>query len=362
MQHLVVGNTTSRRAKQWQKAVDKAPYQIVTYQQVAENQFPKIQEVTTVRITSPGEDFDTFKLLVELGGYPNADLLNYEKGRIFLHQYWYKGWSLVLDNIQKWLDNRPNILIMNDPATIKLAFHKANCQQFLKEKGIPIPKIYCQQLNSFEHLLETMNDNQLHQVFLKPAHSSSASGVMMFRKAGNKMLLETTAKLVKEDTTNKLFNHKRLQRYQDTEDIQTILELMIPNKLHVEQWIMKKQFQAKSTDFRVLVINQQPVFIQPRMSNHPITNLHLGNEKGVIKTLEKEWGSPLIKKVKDIATQTAKSLTGLFYAGIDIAVDKKENVYVLEVNPFGDFLKDLFVDNKNTYQYELNAWTLTINN
>ena len=178
----------------------------------------------------------------------------------------------------------------------------------------------------------------------------------MFRRAGKRMLLETTIHLVRKGEEVKLYNHLRLQRYQDTALIQTIIEQMIPNRLHVEEWIIKKRYQGKNTDFRVLTINQQAVFIQPRHSLHPITNLHLGNKKGSLEQLEREWGERIIENIKMVAHQTAKQLPKLFYAGIDIAVDKEGNPYVLEVNPFGDFLKEIFVDNKNTYELELQYW------
>ena len=356
MHHLIFGNDHSRRANHWRNALGDAPVQSINYEQVALEHFPTINEPTTIRITSPGEDFETFKLLVQLGGYTNADQLQFEKGRILLHSFWYKGWCMLLDKIHQFIHEHPLAVVMNHPTPIKLAFHKTACQQQLEKANLPIPKIVCSHLNSFEELRTILTTNGLTRVFLKPAHGSSASGIMMFRDIGKRMLLETTIHVTQKGGAIKLFNHKRLQRYHDPTIIQSIIENMIPNQLHVEQWVIKKRFQAKSTDFRVLTINQQPVFIQPRHSTHPITNLHLGNEKGSIQPLEQEWGKSIIENVKEIARLTAEQLPGLFYAGIDIAVDQAGNPYVLEVNPFGDFLKDIYVDGLTTYEYELRRW------
>lgn len=356
MHHLIFGNKHSRRANYWRNTLGDVPVQFVSYQEIAQGHFPEIRTLTTVRITSPGEDFETFKLLLRLGAYANADQLQFEKGRILLHAYRYAGWSRLLDKIQQFLENQPLVVVMNYPSPIKLAFHKTKCQLQLEQAGIPIPKIYCTQLSSFDELLSLMESNGLKKVFLKPAHGSSASGVMMFRKIDHRMLLETTIHLLQKEGTVKLFNHLRLQRYHDPVLIQTIIEQMIPNCLHVEDWIIKKRYLAKSTDFRVLTINQEPIFIQPRHSTHPITNLHLGNEKGSLQELEQEWGTAMIEKVKTVAQQTAKHFPKLFYAGIDIAVDEDGNPYVFEVNPFGDFLKDIFVNGLTTYAYELRKW------
>lgn len=356
MQHLIIGDEESRRARQWRNVLGDVPVQWVSYQEVAKGHFPTIQQPTTLRITSPGEDFETYKLLLSLGGYPQAEQLVFERGRIYHHRYWYRGWCKVLDQIQAFLEQQPGVLVMNHPAPIQLAFHKAESQQMLANQGIPIPKIYADHLNSFQQLLEIMETERVPHVFLKPAHGSSASGVMMFRKNGKRLLLETTIGVKQESGDMKLFNHKRLQKYHEADTIKAVIEQMIPNKLHMEEWIIKKRFQTKSTDFRVLTINQQPVFVQPRHSPHPITNLRLGNEKGSLIKLEKEWGRSIIERVRGVAQDTAHQFPKLFYAGIDIAVDRKGNPYVLEVNPFGDFLKDIFVNKQTTYELELAHW------
>ena len=356
MRHLIVGQEHARRAIQWRNVLGDVPVRWLSYQQVAQGEFPEMYEPTTVRITSPGEDFETFKLLVGLGGYPQADQLIFEKGRIYLHAYWYQGWCQVLAQIQTFLQAHPQVRVMNHPAPIKRAFHKVQCQQFLASSGIPIPPIYAEQIQHFDHLLDVMDSQRLHQVFLKPAHGSSASGIMMFRKHKNKMQLGTTIRAEHRDGELKLFNWLRLQQYQDPAMIQQIIELMIPQRLHVEAWIFKKRFQAKSTDFRVVTIDQEPVFVQPRHSSHPITNLHLGNEKGSLERVEAEWGKNVIDNIKTVARETAHLFPDLFYAGIDIALDQENTPYVLEVNPFGDFLQEIFVDGKNTYACELAAW------
>lgn len=356
MNYLIFGHEQSRRAREWRNVLGNVPVQWVSYEEVAQGNFPVIKEPTTVRITSPGGDFDTDKLLLSLGGYPKAEQLVFERGRIYPHQYWYQGWCKVLDQIHAFLQGQPACLVMNHPIPIQLAFDKVECQQLLTSRGIPIPKIYAEQLISFQHLLAIMEDKQVRRVFLKPAHGSSASGIMMFRKNGERLLLETTIGARQEKGELKLFNYKRLQKYHKRDIIEAIIEEMIPNRLHVEEWVIKKRFQAKSTDFRVVTINQQAVFIQPRHSHHPITNLRLGNEKGSLENLELEWGRGIIDHVRAVAEDTARHFPKLFYAGLDIAVDRKGNPYVLEVNPFGDFLKDIFVMGKNTYELELSHW------
>ena len=123
-----------------------------------------------------------------------------------------------------------------------------------------------------------------------------------------------------------------------------------------EEWIPKKRFQGKSVDFRILVINGKPIFVVPRLSKHFITNLHLGNEKGDFKTIENEWGKPLLEEVKAIAVKAVEAIGGLFYAGVDVAISKMGLPYVLEVNAFGDLLLNIHKEELNTYEYELSKW------
>jgi len=127
---------------------------------------------------------------------------------------------------------------------------------------------------------------------------------------------------------------------------------MIPHGLLVEQWIRKKIFQGKSVDLRIVVIRDTAVFIVPRLSPHFITNLHLGNEKGKIEELRLAWGRDCIASAKKLAVQAVAAIPGLFYAGVDVAIDYDGEPYVLEVNAFGDLLLDIYHEGKTTYEWE----------
>ena len=128
MQHLIFGNEQSRRAREWRNVLGDVPVQWVSYEEVAEGHLPRIEEPTTVRITSPGEDFGTYKLLLSLGGYSKAEQLIFERGRVYHHQHWYRGWCKILDRIEVFLQEQPTCLVMNHPKPIQLAFNKIECQ------------------------------------------------------------------------------------------------------------------------------------------------------------------------------------------------------------------------------------------
>jgi hypothetical protein len=92
------------------------------------------------------------------------------------------------------------------------------------------------------------------------------------------------------------------------------------------------------------------------MSRSPITNLHLLNQRSEV--------APLQQKMSDEAWQsvsaTCLKVAGLFpkctYVALDVAVDSSlKNHVVLEVNAFGDFVKDVWHRGLSPYDCEIQA-------
>ena len=338
---LTIGNADSRRVQFWQNALSQEnySYELLSYEELCNNVFTKIKNPTTLRITSTGEDIELKKKILKIGGCPNVDDLLFQKGLIYPNRYWYRGWCVVLEKIEKFIQQNPMLHVMNTPAAIRLAFHKLNCQKLLQQKNISTPEIILEQVLDYDSLILKLQSENIRQVFIKPYHGSSASGVMAFRQANGKQILYTTIEL-KPD--GKLFNNLRLQKYTSISKIKTIINSMIPSGLMVEEWIRKKKFRDKSVDLRILVVDGKASFVVPRMSHHFITNLHLGNEKGKIELLKNAWGEDLIKNAETLAVRAVEAIGGLFYAGVDVAISDKGVSYVLEVNAFGDMLLDIF--------------------
>ncbi len=353
-QFLTIGATDSRRVQFWNKALQQKEISanLLAYQQIITDTLPKITVPTALRITSTGENFDLWKSILKIGDCPHSEELVFEKGLIYPNPYWYRGWCKILQRIADFIGKNPLLQPINSPASIQLAFHKLNCQQLLNEQGIQTPKIILARVASYDALIEKLQKEKIHQVFIKPYHGSSASGVMAFRQANGKQMLYTTIQLKR----GKLYNNLRLQKYHSLTQIKTIINKMLPSDLMVEEWIRKKTFQEKSVDFRILVINGKAAFIVPRMSKHFITNLHLGNEKGQVEIVKQAWGAALIQAAKTLAIKAVNAIGGLFYAGVDVAISAKGIPYILEVNAFGDMLLNIQQDGLTTYEYELKEW------
>ncbi len=352
---LTIGASDSRRVQFWESVLLKRnlKHKIIDYKQFINNDLPNITKPTTLRITATGESFEAQKMIMSLGGLPNAQDLVFKKGLIYPNTYWYRGWCILLQKIEEFVRQNPLLKIMNTPAAIQLCFHKLRCQQFLETQNIPTPKIILDQVRTYDSLIAYLQKENIHQVFIKPYHGSSASGVMAFRQNKDKQMLYTTIAL---KPNGELYNHLRLQKYSSISTIKTIIEKMISTDLLVEEWIRKKTYEKQSVDFRILVINGKAAFVVPRMSQHFITNLHLGNIKGNIAEVEKTFGKALIQNAKNLAIQAVQSIDGLFYAGVDVAISESGKSYVLEVNAFGDLLLNITQEGLSTYEYELEQW------
>jgi hypothetical protein len=59
---------------------------------------------------------------------------------------------------------------------------------------------------SFDELTVLMHTSDCHRVFLKPAHGSSASGIIAYRTDGKRHQAITTVETVREKGEMRLFN------------------------------------------------------------------------------------------------------------------------------------------------------------
>ena len=353
MHFLTIGNPAGRRVQYWANALNKNNHKhtMLSYDQILLGDLPKINIPTTVRITSPGEDPDLWHTLIKLGGCTKQ--LSILEGEIYPNPYWYKGWQLLLKKIDAFVANNPNSRFLNTSEGILLSFHKLKCQYYLQTKGISCPKIIVDKVIDYNGVVTILKEKKIQQVFIKPYHGSSASGVMALKVGGKNQVLYTSVLL----KNGKLYNSLKMQQYRDKKQIERIINAMVPAGLMVEEWIPKKKYSGKSVDFRFLVINGEVTLSVPRMSNHYITNLHLGNEKGNSEEVINDWGAEIIEEASKLASKAVSEINGLFYAGVDVAISKNGKPYILEVNAFGDLLLGITNNGKNAYELELEQWT-----
>ena len=363
---LLICNPENRRVHLFNEAAKKLGFSviIVAYLDLLKGKInleEKLNVVNFLRIESPGENFEVTKYLITLGLSENSKLttqaleMPFEKGLIHNLKHWYTGFCKLIMQIENALKKFPNAIPMNTPSAIRLMFDKLACQQTLQEKGINIPKLWGQ-VQGYAHLQEIINQNHCPRLFLKASHSSSASGVMAYRKQGNKEQLMSHMLVEENGEQIKLYNTLKSHTYHDHTLIQKIINQMAQESIYAETWIPKANNQYGVYDFRILVVNGKAVHSVLRESQSPMTNLHLGNRRGDLKRLINELGESKWAEIQETAIKAVQAIPGAFYAGVDIMLSiNLQKTYVLELNAFGDLLPGLLFEGKDTYEVELDC-------
>ncbi|MBW8683168.1 STM4014 family protein [Chitinophaga rhizophila] len=310
-----------------------------------------------VKIDSPGENEAVRALLIQRGLADKpvpADLYIPEQGIIRYMRPWYTGFSQLLADIDKMLMPR-EVIRMNNSQDIRIMFDKAACQQYLYEQHIPVPRIL-PQVTDYLSLVNTMEQSKMHRVFIKPAHASSASGVIAFRKSGQQVQAVSSADLTRTPAGIKLFNSLKVRTYTDPVDVTDLINRILAEGVQIEEWLPKATLEDRYFDIRVLVIGGTARHTVIRTSKQVITNLHLGNKRGDIQTFLHAYGEEPLNAVRQLAEKTAACFPATWYMGVDIMLTANSlRPYVLEVNAFGDLLPNLLDEGETCYEAEISA-------
>ncbi|MEN7550539.1 STM4014 family protein [Rapidithrix thailandica] len=368
MQFVVVGNPENRRVQFLKEAIAKKglpELKVVSYQSLLENR-EVLAEVLSpgccLKVESPGENPEAFQKLVALGEDSVPDYFNkipahkilstpLEFGRIQYGAQWYAGFSKLLDEIDNLLTKHPEVQVVNAPGEIKMLFDKVACSQEFLKQGISAPP-FLGVVRSYDHLQEILQTTGHKQVFIKPAHGSSASGVMAYRQnSQGKELMTTSVEMVKEGFEIKLFNNLKIRKYNKKEDIATIINTLAKEHLYMEQWLPKTQTENGLFDLRCVSIGGKARQMVMRQSHHPMTNLHLGNQRGDLEQLQNRLPEDQWHSILQIAEKAARVFPQSNVLGLDIALNpKQKNPFVIEANAFGDLLPHVLHRGETTYE------------
>jgi len=358
-QIVVLGNPENRRVTMFQEAAKKlgVACEIYAYQDLLQHKIT-VEEIVhsegVLRIESPGENAIVREALIQKGNTANKVLQNFplEHGQIAHNKLWYKGFSALLQELN---DANLNLKTLNSPKAIQLMFHKLKCQQLLQKNNIEIP-LLLGKIDNYEHLQEILKQYQYHQVFIKPFHNSSASGVLAFRQVKHQLSLTTSVELIYEKQNIKLYNSLKVRKYRDAQSIKDIINTLCKDGMYAERWIPKANTQEGIFDLRILVINGQARHTVIRQSQHPITNLHLGNQRGDLNKIKTILGAEKWQNIQELAVQAVQTLPPTTYAGVDLLVSNSwKKFYILEINAFGDLLPNLLHQNETTYEAVLSG-------
>lgn len=354
MKFAVLGNSGNRRVRMFAQAVLKAGHPqplVLSWRDYLAGRLDlagSLAPGTILRIDSPGEDPMTDLLLLERVGI-KLRIGDIAWGEIRYGKEWFRSFSEVLQGLEKILESTSIQGVYNTPAAIRTMYDKWQTHDVLAKAGIPQPN-RLGKVESFMQLLTMMDVQGLQQVFVKPLHGSSASGVIALRKNGDSISATTSVEMTGEGDDLKLFNSLQIRKYRDPSQLEQLINRLCAEELLAEEWIPKLGFEEATIDLRVVVIAGKARQVVLRASQSPLTNLHLGNRRGNLEAFRKEIGESRWKRYMEIAEEAVAAIPGAYCAGVDLLVATDPDlVYIGEVNAFGDLLPQVLFEGENTY-------------
>ncbi len=358
------------RADEWRRAVRAQPgtsLAVLDYRAlVAVEPAPGLVDSgAVVRFDSPGRATDIHIGLLMNGaaaavreGGPAisepdvaADL--HRRGAIVYPRQWYLGYRRLLESVDTRLGQ--GAWRASDARDIALFYDKPRCHEHLRRHGIPVARSLGH-VDDHDHLRSRMRDVGCTRVFVKLAHGSAASGVMAYRTSPMGDRAWTTTELVDTPHGRQPHNTRRVRRLSDVASIASVVNALAAHRLHVETWVPKAGIEGATFDLRIVAIAGMPRHVVIRRAHGPITNLHLGNQRGPGDALRRAMSQAAWSSLMATCAATARLFPRTLQIALDVAVmpDLRDHC-VLEVNAFGDLLHQVTDGGASTYAAQLTA-------
>lgn len=341
VQLTVVGNAGHRRVELFRRAVVTRglpnPLVLPWCDVLAGAPPPEAEAV--VRVESPGEDAEVDRLLRRAS-------VQVRHGELIGLAAAYRGLVTAVADLA-----RGGARLLTTPDDIATLCDKRQCHAVLLAAGVPVPAAL-PPVNSYAEMRSAMRDASIRRVFVKPAHGSSASGVLALETAPGRVQAVTTVEVAPDG----LFNVLRPRRYRTEREVAAIVDRLAPDGLHVEQWLPKTSLAGGVVDVRVVAVAGRPTHLVVRSARGPLTNLHLGNRRGDVDALEAAVGPVAWSAALLTCEEVAACFPHSLQVGLDLMfLAGGRGHAVAEVNAFGDLLPGVLADGRDTYTAQVDA-------
>ncbi|MFI9105373.1 STM4014 family protein [Streptomyces fildesensis] len=329
----VVGNPGNRRVTMFADAVRSAGLpapRIVAWRDVLRGAYG-FTPGEIVRVDSPGEDPEVDREL-RGGGDPT---------RVEGSAVWYRRFTGAVREVAR-AAAEAGATLLDDPQDVAVLFDKRRCHARLLAAGVPVPPALTAPVRGWDDLREQLRAARMPRAFVKPAHGSSASGVIALEFGGQGRLRATTS--VERTTDGRLFNSLRVRRYEDEREVAALVDALAGDGLQVERWLPKAAQHGRAADLRVVVVDGRATHAVVRTSRSPMTNLHLGGARGDLDAARAATEAAGLgwETVTGIAEQAAACFPGTLCVGVDVLPGTGWRRFAVgEVNAFGDLLPRL---------------------
>ncbi len=353
---ILIAPPLSRRVKAFQATLadlGRSQARVISYLDLMAGQVhlaEVVQAGDIVRFDSSGEDISTELAFIERGGTKqNAEATAIAEGEIAPMRAWYAGFSAVLHELDQQLQQAAPHRRMQNTDHILSMFDKAATHAKLQAAGVPVPQCL-PQVHSCAELFAEAQKRGWSRVFVKLNYGSGGSGAVALQWSGRRILATTTVRM----QGGRLFNSRHLMKYQGWAEIHALIDGLAKHRIHTEQWIPKASFGGGPMDLRVVTIGGRAQHTLVRVGKGPITNLHLGNERGELAAFLEALGPQRWQAIKDTCAQALAAFPNALYAGIDVLLTPSfKRHFILEMNAFGDYHRGILVDGLDTYGAEL---------
>ncbi|WP_431968447.1 STM4014 family protein [Actinacidiphila sp. bgisy160] len=330
----VVGNPGNRRTTLFADAVRAAGHpapRVLAWRDVLRGRYA-FAPGEFVRVDSPGEDAGVDRLL------RGAD----DPARVEGTALWYRRFTAAVREVTE-AARRAGAVPSADAGDIAVLFDKRRCHARLAAAGVPVPPAPGgPPVGGWAELRGRLRAARISRAFLKPAHGSSASGVVALATAGPGRVKATTS--VETTADGRLFNSLRVREYRTEPEVAALVDALAPDGLHVERWLPKASQRGRAADLRVVVVAGRATHAVVRTSPYPMTNLHLGGARGdldmaraAIHAAGGDFGDVLTT-----AERAAACFPGTLCVGVDVLPTTGWRRFAVgEVNAFGDLLPRL---------------------
>ncbi|GGQ00645.1 STM4014 family protein [Streptomyces roseolilacinus] len=325
----VVGNPGNRRVALFDRAVREAGLpapRVVPWTAVLRDGGADFAPDEVVRLESPGEDAEVDRALRGVD-----DPTRVEGGA-----RWYARFTAAVRTLTGGVR-------LDDPDELAVLFDKRRCHHVLDRAGVPVPGSPTSgggtPVRGWDDVRALTDAHRMPRVFLKPAHGSSASGVVAVETAGRGRIRATTS--VETTADGRLHNSLRVRRTTSEREIAALVDALAPDGLHIERWWPKASLDGGAADLRVVVVAGRATHAVVRTSRSPMTNLHLGGRRGDLAAATAAAG-PRWADALETCERAAACFPGTLCVGVDLmpSVDWRRFA-VAEVNAFGDLLPGL---------------------
>ncbi|MCX4767192.1 STM4014 family protein [Streptomyces sp. NBC_01275] len=329
----VVGNPENRRVALFGDAVCAAGLpapRVVPWTDVLRAGGADFAAEEIVRVDSPGENPEVDRLL--RGGE--------DPTRVEGSARWYAGFTAALHGLRGGIR-------LDDPDDLAVLFDKRLCHGALDAAGVPVPASPTSgpqgaPVRGWDDVRALMRGHRMHRLFVKPAHGSSASGVLAVESGGGDRIRATTSVELAPDGL--LYNSLKVRRYERERDVAAIVDTLAPEGLHLERWLPKASQEGRAADLRVVVVAGRATHAVVRTSRSPMTNLHLGGSRGDLEAARRavEAAGARWADLLGVCEAAAACFPRTLCVGVDLlpAVGWRRAA-VGEVNAFGDLLPRL---------------------